>query len=223
MKKALIILLAVFLISGCASFRSGIQGKYEEKSQKNLGAEKVSVLFVFDHYHQAKGYDAIPKLENKHQILSDFDDLFIDALNELSNVRKYNTYTEYSSDVADSKRRAEKDSLITVHDYIVRIKIMRENSFAQYFLGSLFSSVSATALPIPYKKNYSITVSVYNSKDILIKTYTRKATLTKWVQAGLIFIYPFHTEKRKAEEIYILFLHDVFRQIETEKVLVKNI
>ena len=223
MKKTLLILLIVFLISGCASFRSGIQGKYKGENEKNLGAEKVSVLFIFDHYHQAKGFDAIPKLEKKYQILDDFDDLFIDALAELSNVKKYNTFTEFSSDVADPKRRAEKDSLITVHDYILRMKFMRENSFARYFLGTLFSSVSMTALPIPFRKNYLFTVDVYDSDDILVKTYTRKASLTTWVQAGLIFIYPFHTEKRKAEEIYIQFLHDVFRQIESEKVLVKNI
>lgn len=223
MKKTLIfILTATFVFAGCASFRSGLQGEYEGKVEKNFGAEKVSVLFIIDHYHQAKGFDAIPKLESKRQILNDFDDLFIDALSELTNIGKYNTYTEYSSDVADPKRRAEKDSLVTVHDYIFRIKIMQEYSFAQYFLGSLFSTVSATLLPVPYKKEYSISVGLYNSEDILVKTYKRNASLSKWVQAGLIFIYPFHTEKRKTEEIYIQFLHDVFRQIESERILVNN-
>lgn len=223
MKKLIYVLVPVILIfTGCASFRSGIQGKYEGTTEKNYGAEKVSLLFILDHYKQSKGWDAIPKLERKHQIIRDFDDLFIDALGELSNVGKYNTFTEYSSDMSESKRRAEKDSLLTVHDYIIRIKFMRENSFAQYFLGSLFSSVSATILPIPYKKHYSVTVSISNSEDVMIKTFSREASLSKWVQATLIFIYPFHTEKKKTEEIYIQFLHDIFRQVETEKVLVKN-
>jgi len=223
MKRLYIVLaLSILIFTGCASFRSGIDGKYEGAAEKNFGADKVNVLFVFEHYKQSKGFDAIPKMENKHQIIGDFEDLFIDALSELSNVGKYLTFTEYSSDMADPERMAQKDNLLTAQDYIIRIKIMRENSFARYFLGSLFSSVSATILPIPYTKHYSVTVSVSNSEDVLIKTYSREASLTKWVQAALIFIYPFHTEKRKSEEIYIGFLHDIFQQIESEKILVKN-
>jgi len=222
MKKSIIVFMAgIFLLTGCASFRSGIQGKFEGTAEKNFGAEKVSALFIFDHYKQSVGYDAIPKMEKKFQIIDEFDDLFLDALSELSNVGRYNTYTEFSSDVADPKRRAEKDSLLTVHDYIFRIKFTKENSFARYFLGALFSSASATILPIPYKKNYSVNVSICNSQDVLIKTYTREASVTKWVQSALIFIYPFYTEKKKTEEIYIAFMHDIFRQVEAEKVLVK--
>lgn len=221
MKKIIPLIIIITIIAGCASFRSGIQGSFTESAEKNYGAEKVSILFIFDHFQQTIGWDAIPKLEKKYQILQDFDDLFIDALNEITNVGRYNTFTDFSADVSDPKRRAEKDSLITVHDYIIRVKIMRENSFARYFLGAMASSVTATLLPIPYKKTYSISVGVYNSRDILLKTYTRKASLTKWVQAGMIFIYPFYTEKKKAEEIYIGFMRDVFKQIEAEKILVK--
>ena len=150
MKKLVFVFaLIIMIFTGCASFRSGIQGKYEGTTEKNYGADKVSLLFIFDHYKQIKGWDAIPKLESKRQIISDFDDLFIDAMSELSNVGKYNTFTEYSSDMSDPERRALKDSMLTVHDYIIRIKFMRVNSFAQYFLGSLFSSVSATIVPMP--------------------------------------------------------------------------
>jgi hypothetical protein len=222
MKKC-ILFLSILLFAGCASFRSGIEGRFEGKVEKNFGAEKVKVLFIFDHYHQAKGYDAIPKLENNYQIIKEFDDLFIDALKELSNVGSYNTYTEYSSDVANPKRRAEKDSLIAIHDFIFRIKFMREHSFAKHFLGVLVSTVSATLVPLPYGRQYLVTVEVYNAKDILIKSYSRRASFTKWVQSLLIVVYPFHTEKRKVEEIYIQFLHDIFRQIESEKVLDKNL
>lgn len=223
MKKFIVILvISLFLISGCASFRSGIQGKYEGAAEKNFGAGKVSVLFIFDHYKQSKGWDAIPKLEGKYDIIRDFDNFLIDAMNELSNVGKYNTYTEYATDVSEPYRRAQKDSLLAVHDFIFRVKFNKENSFAQYFLGALFSSLSATVLPIPYKKNYSVTISIYNSEDVLIKTYSREASITKWVQSVLIFIYPFYTEKKKTEEVYIQFLHDIFRQVEAEKVLIKR-
>ncbi len=216
------ILFVTLLITSCATFRSGIEGKFEGTGEKNFGAEKVDVLFIFSHFKQVKGYDAIPKMENKRQIINDFDDLFIDAMGELSNVGRYSTFTEFSSDVTDYKRRAEKDSLIATHDYIMRLKFSNENSFIQHFLGSCFATVSATLLPMPFTTNYSTMVDVYNREDVLIKSYSREASLTTWVQTFLIFIYPFHTETRKKEEIYILNMHDIFKQIETEKVLIQK-
>ena len=66
--------------AGCSSFRSEIKGSYELPPAKNYGAEKVSVLFIFSHASQTKGYDAVPKLERN---ISGFDDIFNDALNEI--------------------------------------------------------------------------------------------------------------------------------------------
>ena len=93
------ILVTALFLSGCATFRSGIKDEFGANVQKNYNAEKVSVLFIFSHFKQIKGYDAIPKLENKHQIVNDFDDLFIDALSELTNIKCYSTFTKFSSDV----------------------------------------------------------------------------------------------------------------------------
>ncbi|MBT3233531.1 MAG: hypothetical protein HN356_12035 [Calditrichaeota bacterium] len=226
MKNSLVLLLicltAGILISSCASFRSGIEGEFAPTPDRNFGLEKVSVLFIFSHFKQSIGYDAIPKLERKNQIIRDFDDLFGDALNELSNVKRYTTFTEFSSDYGSPKRRDEKDSLMSTHDYVMRIKFSKEKSFVKHFLGNLFATASVTLLPIPFSQDYSVSLDLYNSEDILIKSYTRKASMTKWVQSFLIFIYPFHTEKRKEEEIYIAFMHDIFYQIETERVLVEE-
>lgn len=211
--------LLILLLSGCAAFRSGIRGEFGTSEKKNLRADKVSVLFIISHYGQVKGYDAIPKLEKQRQIITDFDDFFIDALNELTNVKSYATYTEYASDVSDPHRRAEKDSLISAHDFILRMKFSKESSFAGNFLGTLVSTASATLLPVPYSRQYSLNVDVYNSEDVLIGNYKRGASLTNWVQTLLIFIYPFHSERLKEEQIYIQSMHDVFRQIESEGIL----
>jgi len=221
-RSTIYVICALFVVStltGCASFRTGIEGDFKGESSKNFGSEKVDVLFIFSHYEQSKGYDAIPKLENKRQIISDFDDLFIDACNEFSNLDHYTTFTEYASDVSEPKRRAEKDTLISSHDYIMRIKFNQEHSFVGHFLGTVFSTLTVTTLPIPYKRDFSISVDVFNHEDILIQNYNRHASLTNWVQTLLIFVYPFHTERRKEEEIYINMMHDIFMQIETEKVL----
>ncbi|MFC1853955.1 hypothetical protein ACFL27_27540 [candidate division CSSED10-310 bacterium] len=40
-----------------------------------------------------------------------------------------------------------------------------------------------------------------------------------WVQLFLVFIQPFHNETMKKEQVYSEFLHDIFRQIETERIL----
>ena len=98
---------------------------------------------------------------------------------------------------------------------------MREKSFTTHFLGTIASTLSFTLFPIPYTYSYSIDLDILNSKGHLIKNYSRKASLTKWVQTFLIFIYPFHPEKRKKEELYVEFLHNIFKQIETEQVLKK--
>jgi len=209
----------IFIISNCASFKSEIKGRFASDVEKNYGADGVSVFFIFSHFRQTKGYDAIPKLDSQRKRISGFDDFFQDALNEFSNIKKYSTFTNYASDVNEPQRRAARDSLKQIHDFVMKIKFTREKSFAKSFLGSIASTVSLTLFPVPYTQSYSVELELLDSKGRLIKNYSRKASLTKWVQTFLIFIYPFHPEKRKREEIYVEFLHDIFRQIETEKAL----
>ncbi len=220
-KFKIVIILLILTLTSCAAFKSSIKGKLETPSEKNYGAERVSVFFIFSHLRQTKGYDAIPKLDNKYQRIRGFDDFFQDALNEFSNISRYSTFTEYASDVNEPERRALKDSLGQSHDYIIKMKFKREKSFSKYFLGVIASTATATLFPIPYANSYSVDVELFNTKGHLIKNYSRKSSIVKWVQSLLVFLYPFHPEKRKREEIYVEFLHDIFRQIETEKVLRK--
>ncbi len=217
----ILLLLVNLSLLSCAAFKSSLKGKYASPAQKNYGADGVSVLFVFSHLRQIKGYDAIPKLDDRYQRISGFDDFFQDALNEFSNVKSYATFTDYASDVNEPKRRALKDSLEKSHDFIIKMKFSREKSFSKYFLGVIVSTVTATLFPVPYTSSYSVNVELFNSKKQLVKTYSRQASIGKWVQSLLIFLYPFHPEKRKKEEVYVAFLHDIFRQIESEKILRK--
>ena len=221
-KSSLLILLSVmFSLTHCATFKSDMIGKYDKNSEKNFRAKPVSLLMIFSHYRQTTGLDAIPKLDDQRQRIGGFDDFLVDALNELSNIKRYSTYTEYASDVNDPSRRTQKDSLMRQHDYIMKMKFMRKKSFTKNFLGTLISSTSLTLFPIAYTYKYSLDAELYDSKGQLLKTYSRNASLTKWVQTLLIVVYPFHPEQRKKEELYVEFLHDVFKQIEQEKILQK--
>lgn len=218
---AIVFLVLTFPFMGCATFRSDVEGRFDALSSKNLGAEKVNVLFLLRHVRQAKGLDAIPKLDSQGEIIRDFDDLFLDALNELSNLEGYATFTEFSSDVSQPERREKRDALISQSDFVIRIHFMRRHSFIGHFFGYLISTVSLTLLPVPYTRSFSVEVEVYDASENLLKKYSRNASLTMWVQTFLIFIQPFHQEKIKKEQIYIEFLHDIFKQIEAEKILTK--
>jgi len=223
MKTSKEILLAslslVLLLSGCATFRSDIEGASGLQAEKTLGADPVDVLFVARHLEQTRGLDAIPKLQNRYQILSGFDDILLDASHELSNLQRYAAYTEYSADMSDPKRLALKDSLMTSYGHRIVMEFREETSFAKYFLGTLGSVLSLTLVPMPYSREYFLTVDVYDEAGRLLKSYDRQASTTKWVEALLFPIYPFHTEKRNIEALYVAMLHDVFRQIEADKVL----
>ncbi|MEA3446378.1 MAG: hypothetical protein U9R19_16810 [Bacteroidota bacterium] len=220
-KSRLLQLSAVFILislfSSCATFKSDMIGKYDQSGEKNYNAQAVEVLFLFSHYRQTKGFDAIPMLDRRP--ISGFNDIFIDAMNEFSNIDNYSTFTDLSSDVDKPKRRKEKDSLMHSNDYIIKVKFLKEKSFAKHFFATIGSVISATILPMPYKYDYTATIDVFNSEQKLIKSYTRKMYLKKWWQTFMLFLYPFNHEKRKKELLYVEILHDMFKQIESEKIL----
>lgn len=215
----IILVTVLMILSGCATFRSEIEGSSGLEAEKTLGAEPADVLFVARHLVQTRGLDAVPKLQNHYQILDGFGDILLDATAELSNLRRYALYTEFSSDMSDPKRLALKDSLMASHELRVVMEFRREKSFAKYFLGTLGSVVTLTLVPIPYSQEYTLTVDVYGADDRLTKSYSRSASTTKWVEALLFPVYPFHTEKRKTEDLYVEMLHDVFRQMDQDGVL----
>lgn len=216
---ALIALLLAGMLAGCAASRSPVTGKFDRPAERNVGAEKVSVFFLFRHLEQQHGFDSIPKL--KAQGVKDFDNLFRDALGEISNVSPYVTFTESPADVNNPKRRQELDAFRQSHDYTLDIDFFEESSFAEQCLSGTISLLSLTLIPMPYTWDYTITASLSDKSGKEIRSYQRKATLKNWTQAVLIFAYPFHPLEGKREEIYAESLHDIFRQIEAERVLKK--
>jgi hypothetical protein len=217
--KALLLTAICLILQGCAAHRTEVQGELSGETEKRYGEEKVDVLFLFSHSRQIRGLDAIPKRESERQILSGFDDIFFDALDEFSNLGSYASFTEYSSDVNDPVRRAFKDSLIAANDYVISMRISRETTFSKLFLGSFVSTVSATLIPIPYSRSYSMDTQVFLNDGSLVAEYHHEAKVTNWVEAFLIFVYPFHPETRKIEETYVDMLHGLFHHIDSEQIL----
>ncbi|MFC1512048.1 hypothetical protein ACFL5H_02505 [Candidatus Latescibacterota bacterium] len=216
-KTVTIILSTAFLLgTGCAAFRSDIGGAYQGESRLNERAEPVSAAFIFTHVRQTRGFDAVPKLDNRYR---GFDDFFRDALPEITNIGRYATFNERAEDVNDPVRRAQRDSLAAVSDYVIRMRFLRETSFARQALGTIVSSLTVTLLPVPYTRTYAVTADVYDRTGRLVKRYERTAKVTQWIETFLLFVYPFHPETRKTEEVYVAFLHDIFREIEADRIL----
>jgi hypothetical protein len=216
-------LAAVFLVaaalSGCAASRSDIRGAYEGPVSKNTGAEKVSVFFLFHHLGQQRGLDAIPKLKNSG--VKDFNNLFRDALGELGNVGAYETDVERPDDVNNPQRRENREARRRSHDFTVEMTFLEESSFAQGALSGVVTLLSLSIIPVPYTWDYSLSADIYDRAGKPVRSYKRSARLYNWVEALLVFAYPFYPLDGKREEIYAGVLHDAFRQIEAEGVLRK--
>lgn len=213
---ALVMLISV-LTAGCAASRSPIEGAFGRSVPPNPNAGKVTVLFVFRHEVQMHGFDTIPKLQNAG--VADFDNLFGEALREISNIGKYKTHTELPNDVNDPQRRETLIAARAAMDYVVEIDLVEESSFRQQALSATVSTLSLTVIPMPYNWDYTIRARVISRDGKRVATLQRKARLANWVEAFLIFAYPFYPLQGKREEIYSDFLHDVFRQIEADRVL----
>ena len=60
--KWMTLVIAVLLagmLAGYAASRSPVSGAFNRPAERNLGAEKVSVFFLFRHLEQKHGYDLI--------------------------------------------------------------------------------------------------------------------------------------------------------------------
>ncbi len=215
-----VILSLVLAFAGCAASRSEIRGVYTAPVQKNVGAEKVSVFFLFRQMEQQHGFDAAPKL--KSIPVRDFPNIFRDALTEITNVGTYATDNEEPYDVNHPERRQQREALRNSSDYTLDIRILEESSFKQQCFSATVSILSLTLIPMPYSWDYTLDANLYDRSGRLVRSYQRQAHLSNWVEFVLMFADPFYPLEGKREEIYSGFLHDVFRQIEAEKVLKKT-
>ena len=228
-------LLMAGMLAGCAASRSEMTGKFNRPTEKNSGADKVSVFFLFKHLEQQHGLDSMPKLREigikdsnnvsldvlKYTGITDFNNIFRDALTEISNIAQYDTFTELPQDINNPGRRELSKTFKESNDYTLEIAFFEESSFKQQCFSGIISLLSLTVIPMPYSWDYTITANLSDKNGKLINSYQRKATLSNWVEALLIFAYPFHPIEGKREKIYDESLHDIFRQIETKKVLKK--
>ena len=216
--RNIILFVFLFSLSSCITVHSDLE-TINVIEQSRDSDKKVSVFFLFSHYEQVHGYDAIPKVLNRYRIIADFDDIFRNSLTDFSNISNYTTLTEMEDDVNQPKRRAEIDSIKSKHDFTIKLKFMKESTLVGHFFGYLVSLGTITVIPYPFNWQYSLNAEIYDKTGSKIKSYDQAAELTSWVQALLLFAYPFHNEKLREEEIYLNFFTNVFRKIENDNVL----
>jgi hypothetical protein len=214
--------LLLLLAGGCASHRSDMQSAFQGEQGRNPNPDPVSVVFVFSHVRQTVGLDAVPKLVPPSRNVTGFDEILGDALAELSNLGPYATFTEEAGDVNRPERRAVRDSLMRSHDITVKVRLEAKRRFAPFYLGVLASTATGTLLPVPYRQTFTLRVEVLDPRRHLLATTSREAAVTTWVEALLLPAYPFLPVERMREEVYVEFLHDAFRELESRGVLRKD-
>lgn len=219
MRKKYLFFLFIFGLFGCAVFDVKIHGDFNREPSKNLDSKKVTVLFVFKHTKQLEGLDAIPKLVSPSLALKDFNDIFLDALKEFSNIESYNIISETSHDIEWSDKQKKKEILKKQSDYVIETTILKKESFAKNFLGGMVSLLSLSLIPINYPKDYTITTRVYDAKGNLLKEYIRTGSLKEWLHFVMIFYYPYHSPQKAVEEFYSSTLHNIFKEIEYDRLL----
>ncbi len=215
-KNYLVYPLFLLLVISCAANKSNIIN-FSKLGFTPVARTPVKILFEFSHKKHTVGYDVIPKTLNRPGI-SDFNDILTESISEISNIQSYRIYTHFSGDVKNPEKRKILRSLKDSCDYTIKIDIVRQKSFAKHFLGSLISIFSLTIIPVGYSWDYRFTVEVYDSKQKIFETY-RSASITNWIEPLLIFIYPFHPEERKTEEIYYDVLINIFQEIENKGIV----
>ncbi|MCB0283579.1 MAG: hypothetical protein KDF60_13425 [Calditrichaeota bacterium] len=209
--------IIVTVINSCAAFRSDINGQYFSE-KKHIEKKNVKVLFDFFYYTRETGKDAIPKIR-AYSGVSDFNDIFAEALKHISNIREYETFYNLSEDINDPERRVEKEEKTRVSDYVIQIEILQENSFSKHALGYLISTCSLDLIPIGYTWDYTITTSIINNNGETIGKYSRSSSMTNWCHVLLVVLYPFHPIEAKTESIYLESLTNLFTEIENENIL----
>lgn len=217
--QALLLAFCLLFLLSCATFRSEIKGQFQGNYTGMNENKPVSILFIFTHVSQTKGFDTVPKIDRKYMIARGFNDIFADAMRELNNVRSYDLFIDDPDDVNEPKRRKMRDSLFTKNDYTLQIRISKNKVFMSEFFATMISTCSATLIPVPYSTQYHMEIKVFNRNRQLLATLEREADMRKWVQPFLIILYPFYPEERIQEEIYLNFLHNGFKEIEIKGLL----
>lgn len=210
------VLTLLLLIASCATIKSPMHGKFEGEKASLIKSADVNVLFVFKNYSQTVGVDVVPK---NRRLPHNFNDMFREALEELSNIGSYNSITMDANFVNNKQKRQNLIRQKKESDFVIEFEIKKQRSFSKYFFGTVASSLSLTLFPVKYSDKYTVNAKVYKADGVILGEYQRSSELKKWVQTLMIFVYPFHHEKKKKEQVFVSSLADIFTQIESERIL----
>jgi hypothetical protein len=209
------VLLAAWLVSGCAASVSPIQGLYAGAARAPAEARPVRVEFTVSHLTQRHGFDAVPK--HRGPLVADFEEVFRDATRELGNLSAYTLKVETAP--GSGTEVILRPDYRTDHDYSVRMVFLSESSFASDVLAGLVAFGSMSIVPVPFRVEYTATAEVRSPEGRLLGSYSRSAEITQWVEGLLLFAYPFRPPEGEQEKLVSQLLRDLFREMAAEGVL----
>jgi hypothetical protein len=216
MRIGIALVLAAWLLAGCAASVSPIQGLYAgDRPQPAADARPVRVEFTVAHLTQRHGFDAVPK--HRGPLVSDFAEVFRDATRELGNLSAYTLKVEAAP--GSGQEVILRPDYRTDHDFSVRMAFLSESSFASDVIAGLVALGSLSLVPAPFRVEYSAAVEVRSPDGRLLGSYARSAKITQWVEGLLLFAYPFRPPEGEQEKLVSQLLRDLFREMDAAGVL----
>lgn len=207
-----------FALAGCAASLSPIEGRYARARARDGARQPFTVEFVVTHLEQSHGWDVVPK--HRPAVVEAFDEVLADAVTELRNLSGYTVVTD-EGPKGETEVQTRRE-FRTDRDYAIHLTILRESSFAAHAFWGLVAFSTGSLVPAPFRWVYTVRAEIYDSRGGAIADLRRSATVTNWIQTGLIVVYPFHPLEGKEEKLYSVALHDLFREMEAEGILVRR-
>jgi hypothetical protein len=207
--------LAALWLTACAAQISDLEGLYIDDAVPPASEQPVRVEFTVVHLAQRHGYDAVPK--HRPPLVSEFEEIFRDAVREIEQLSSYTLVTETAP--RSGAEVVTRPDQLSESDYSVRMVFLSESSFASETIWGLVAISSMMLFPAPFTADYSIETAVHDGDGHLVATYSRSARITSWVQAFLLFVYPFRPPEGEREALVSTLLRDLFRQMTAEGVL----
>lgn len=216
MRIGIALVLAAWLLAGCAASVSPIQGLYAgDRPQPAADGRPVRVEFTVAHLTQRHGFDAVAK--HRGPLISDFEEVFRDATRELGNLSAYTLKLETVP--LGGKEVILRPDYRTDHDFSVRMVFLSESSFASDVIAGLVALGSLSLVPAPFRVDYSAAVEVRSPDGRLLGSYARSAKITQWVEGLLLFAYPFRPPEGEQEKLVSQLLRNLFREMDATGVL----
>jgi 5-methylthioribose kinase len=218
--KATISIVFIILLFGCATMPPKFYNLYAPKNSNQKSVQKYNVFI-------RTAYQMITIGENYYET-SDYGggtgNVYRCAIGEAKKVDYINLANIDEKVPENYENIKNMDNFIDTSieiQYLFDIKVVHKEIYAVEYFAKMITAFSLTIIPTMFPCYYDVTLNVINDKKEIIKTYTRNAKLTEWVQLLLVFVHPWHNRYKDEDILIGTCLKNIYQQIAEDKILKK--